>query len=661
MSLRLYSFTASTKRSTASQRGQLLIIATIFLAVLFIIAFSLSFAVTRSSATIKKTNYEKKSLNVAEAGIQKAISILNTNFSYSGETNTSFGDGQFTVSVSTLSSTSKQIDATAYIPNSANPIAVKHLRANAIIDATMVAFTYGVQIGEGGLLMRQNTKVDGSVYSNGNIVGENNSVITGDAYVAAGVESNANQAHDVCAGSTPPATCQNYDIGYTIGSEKRDDVAQKFMPTTNKNLVKASLYVKKSSASAPSDATIKIVEDDSGNPAGATVATGTLSGSSVGTTYSWIDVGFSSNPPLTDTKHYWIVFDSNGNYTSANHFIWSYDNNAEGNYAQGKGVYGENFSNKPIYNINNNSTGDLGFKIWLGSGTTGINGVIVRGDAHAHSIANSKICGNAYYFETSAIDSSSLNFLNDPTHADCDPPLPDPPAVLTPGANYQPTADPVPQAMPLSDANISDWEQNAVNGGTKTCTGGVYTPANNESIGPVKIPCDLNVTGGDTVIIGGPVWVAGDIILGNNAIIKLAPAFGALSTSVVADDQANPTIKGVINVGQGVKICGSAGYDSANNRCYPSNGSYIMFLSTHKNSVTNGIILQNTSDGAIFYTSQSRLEVQNNSKAKQITGWGIELKNNAEIKYEIGLSSSAFTSGPGASWTVADESWSEIP
>lgn len=645
----------------SNQKGQLLIIATIFLAVLFIIAFSLSFAVTHSSTTIKKTNYEKKSVNIAEAGIQKAIDSLNSNFSYSGESNTSFGDGQFTVSVSTLSSTSKQIDATAYIPNAANPITMKHLRANAIIDATTIAFTYGVQIGEGGLLMRQNTKVDGSVYSNGNIVGENNSVITGDAYVAAGVESGANQAHDVCAEAVPPATCQNYDIGYTVGSEKRDDIAQKFMPTTNKNLVKISLYVKKSSSSAPSDATIKIVEDDSGNPTGDTVATGTLSGSSVGTTYAWIDVSFSSNPPINDTKHYWIVFDSNGNYTSANHFIWSYDNNTGGNYAQGKGVYGENFSNKPIYNINNNSNGDLGFKVWLGSGTTSISGATVRGDAHAHSITTSKICGNAYYYEASEIDTASLDFLNSPTHADCDPPLPDPPATLTPGTGFQPTADPVPQAMPLSDANIADWEQNAVNGGTKTCTAGSYAPANNESLGPVKVPCDLNVTGGNTLIIGGPIWVAGDIILGNNAIIKLAPAFGALSTSVVADDPGNPTTKGVINVGQGVKVCGSAGYDAANNKCLASNGSYIMFLSTYKNSVTNGIILQNTSDGAIYYTSQSRIEVQNNSKAKQITGWGIELKNNAEIKYEIGLSSSAFTSGPGASWTVAPNSWSIIP
>src|SRR3972149_2857822 len=110
MSLRLYGSTALRLQldalrlygSTASQRGQLLIIATIFLAVLFIIAFSLSFAVTRSGATIKKTNYEKKSLNAAEAGIQKAISTLNDSPSYTGETNTIFSDGHFTTSVTSI-------------------------------------------------------------------------------------------------------------------------------------------------------------------------------------------------------------------------------------------------------------------------------------------------------------------------------------------------------------------------------------------------------------------------------------------------------------------------------------------------------------------------------------------------------------------------------
>ena len=86
-----------------------------------------------------------------------------------------------------------------------------------------------------------------------------------------------------------------------------------------------------------------------------------------------------------------------------------------------------------------------------------------------------------------------------------------------------------------------------------------------------------------------------------------------------------------------------------------------MFLSTHHNATTNGIKLKNNSDGAIFYTTQSKIEVENNSSAKQITGWGVELENNSNIVYEVGLASSAFTTGPGASWTVADESWSEIP
>lgn len=655
MALKLYG-------STASQRGQLLIIATIFLAVLFIIAFSLSFAVTRSSTTIKKTNYEKKSTNVADAGIQRAIAALNDSSSYTGETNTVFGDGQFTTSVTSINSTTKQIDATAYIPNAANPIITKHLRANATIDATFVSFTYGVQIGEGGLTLKQNSSITGSIYSNGGITGENGSYITGDAFVAAGVDAAPDQIHDACAiGSS--GTCQNYDIGYTVSSQKRNDVAQRFKPNTNKNLVKASLRLKK--VGSPSDATIMVIEDSGGVPSnngGDVVATGTLQSSLVGSSYGWIDITFTTNPSLVDSQYYWLVFHG-GSYTAANHFIWSYDNNAGGTYlaANANGKYSENYSNKPWNNVNSNANGDLEFKIFLGSGTTGITDTTVKGDAHAHSITRSKICGSAYYYGTSTIDTESLNFLNSPTHTVCDPPSPAPPAVLTPGAGYQPTADPTPQAMPISDANIADWESAALAGGIKTCTSGSYIPADGETLGPIKIPCDLKIENGQIVTVNGPIWVAGDITLDNSSIIKLAPAFGSLSTTIIADDPANPTTKGIIKTQTHVKICGSAGYNSGSGECNPSNGSYIMVLSTHHNATTNGIQLKNHSDGAIFYTSLSKIEVEQSASAKQITGWGVELENNSNIFYEVGLASSAFTTGPGASWTVADESWSEIP
>lgn len=634
-----------------NQKGQLLIIASIFLSVIFIIAFSLGLAVTHSGSTIKKTNYEKKSTNVADAGIQKAITSLNSGSSYNGETNTAFGDGQFTTSVTSINSTTKQIDAIAYIPNAANPIITKHLRTNATIDATTISFTYGVQIGEGGITMGNNSSITGSVYSNGNITGGTNTPISGDAYVAAGVDSSPDQSHEVCAGSTPPGTCLNYDIGYQVGSEKRYDIAQKFKPASNKKLVKISLYIKKSSASTPSDATIKIVEDNAEAPTGTVVATGTLSGSSTGTTYAWIDVGFAANPSIQDSKYYWILFDSSGGYTSGNHFIWSYDNNSGGIYAQGKGIYSENYSTKPINNINGNASGDLAFKIWTGSGSTKIDSVEVGGHAHANTISNSKVCGDAYY---ATIDASSLNFLNAPTSPTCTAPL-------TNGTAHPGSADPAPQAMPISIANITDWENDALTGGTVTCSSGIYTPANGVPLGPKKIPCDFVITGGNTLTITGPLWVAGNITIGNNAAIVLSPGFGGLSTTVIADDPANITTKGIITVNQGVHICGSAGYNSGTNQCNASNSSYTMFLSTHDNTATDGIILENNSDGAIYYTSQSKIEIKNNAKAKQITGWGVELDNNANVAYEIGLSTAAFSAGPGASWAVAPGSWSEIP
>jgi len=59
-------------------------------------------------------------------------------------------------------------------------------RKNKLVLNTGVgaSFNYGVQIGNGGLVMENTSKVIGSVYSNGNITGNNSPVITGDAFLA---------------------------------------------------------------------------------------------------------------------------------------------------------------------------------------------------------------------------------------------------------------------------------------------------------------------------------------------------------------------------------------------------------------------------------------------------------------------------------------------
>ena len=54
------------------------------------------------------------------------------------------------------------------------------------IDAsqTGASFNYGVQVGDGGITMDNNTIINGNVFSNGSIVGTNNATITGDGFAA---------------------------------------------------------------------------------------------------------------------------------------------------------------------------------------------------------------------------------------------------------------------------------------------------------------------------------------------------------------------------------------------------------------------------------------------------------------------------------------------
>ena len=55
----------------------------------------------------------------------------------------------------------------------------------AVTAATdSVSFNYGVQIGAGGLKMKNNGRVEGNVYSDGDIIGTNSPVITGDAWAS---------------------------------------------------------------------------------------------------------------------------------------------------------------------------------------------------------------------------------------------------------------------------------------------------------------------------------------------------------------------------------------------------------------------------------------------------------------------------------------------
>lgn len=62
------------------------------------------------------------------------------------------------------------------------------------------SFFYGIQVGQGGFLMENNSVINGSVYSGGNIVMRNNSRINGDAFVASTSSIAGNSPSTLIAG-----------------------------------------------------------------------------------------------------------------------------------------------------------------------------------------------------------------------------------------------------------------------------------------------------------------------------------------------------------------------------------------------------------------------------------------------------------------------------
>lgn len=192
--------------------------------------------------------------------------------------------------------------------------------------------------------------------------------------------------------------------------------------------------------------------------------------------------------------------------------------------------------------------------------------------------------------------------------------------------------DPIPLPIPQSD--IDNWKEQAAAGGavgSQTYSSGTW------ELGPVKILGDLTVQNTATLVIKGTIWVTGNVTVGNSARVQLASSYGSLSGQIISDGRITLQNNSV-----------SSGSGTA--------GSYLMYLST--SSANPALMIQNFAQADILYTSQGWINVANNSSMRQITGYGIQLENSAQVTYEIGLQDAAFTSGPSAGWKVTN--WQEI-
>jgi Tfp pilus assembly protein PilX len=276
-------------------------------------------------------------------------------------------------------------------------------------------------------------------------------------------------------------------------------------------------------------------------------------------------------------------------------------------------VIGNVFSNGNV-----TGAGSITNNITIAGNGHKIDGPTVGGDATVHSCYNSAITGTLYYVS----GGSRVNC----TYG----------AAVDRGPNE---IDPV--ALPISDTQINSWKTEAAKGGVASND---VTVSGTESLGPIQVgtslaPKNLIISNNAILNVTGNIYVTGTITTGSasGTTIRLDSSYGSSSGVVIAD--------GSITINNNVNLLGSG-----------QAGSYILVLSTK--SGANAISVGNNSVGAIFYTSAGGITLNNNMKAREITGYQVTLGNNAEIQYESGLESATFGSGPGGSWKVS--SWKEI-
>lgn len=190
--------------------------------------------------------------------------------------------------------------------------------------------------------------------------------------------------------------------------------------------------------------------------------------------------------------------------------------------------------------------------------------------------------------------------------------------------------------LAVTEQQISEWKEEAESGGVHE---GNYTlsGSSQDSIGPLKINGNMVLSSSAQLTLMGAVWVTGNVTVQNLAVARLHSSYGSTSGVFLAD--------GVITLQSLSESKGSG-----------QSGSYLMYLST--SPANPAIAIKNNAKADILYTNRGWIEIQNNAKMRELTGYGIHTKNNAVVEYEAGLASSSFSSGPGGGWSVL--SWEEV-
>ncbi|OHA20455.1 MAG: hypothetical protein A2836_02685 [Candidatus Taylorbacteria bacterium RIFCSPHIGHO2_01_FULL_45_63] len=292
-------------------------------------------------------------------------------------------------------------------------------------------------------------------------------------------------------------------------------------------------------------------------------------------------------------------------------------------FANSSSIKGNLFSNGPISGSGNMVLGDI-----ISAGPMGsVSGMHATSSIYAHTISNSTADKNAYY---QSISGSTVL-----------------------GTSYPASADQATSSMPIPDSDIFEWESDAAAGGTATCSGGSYNVSSGAvTLGPIKIPCDLNISNIADITLAGPVWVTGTINLSNSADISVDASLSGKSVAIIADKSSNRSSGSKINISNSVTFSGAG------------SNSYILLVSMNNDAENGGgnqamTISNNISGEVLVYAPHGLISLANSISLREVTSYKLTLSNSAVVEYKSGLASLLFTAGPSGGYIITD--WKEVP
>lgn len=582
--------------------------AAIMILVFFFVFISLTILIGIVTPTIREfriagDNFQsKQSYYLAESGVEDVLYRLKKGITTDNtESLPPVGDSQATTTITNLGGNQKKISSLGDAGSRQRKIDV------TLTTDTGVSFNYGVQVGQGGIDLKGSSGINGNVYANGPITGETSSFITGTAISANSPALDADQSN----GSGTPTN--NIVFGNATATQ---DIAQSFRVETSSPLNKVQLYIKK--VGSPSNATVKIMNDVNGNIGTSVFASGTLTASSVTTSYGWINVAFTTNPLLNTGTTYWMVIDASTS-SSKYYIIGGTTGNA---YTTGSSKIGQL---NGTWNNTNSNIIDYFFSLYLG----GVNGLI---QGSSLSQWNQLSVGTS---GTGTAQAHTVNYTEAPGLIYCQSGV---------GNNKSCTNQPDPTYIeyPLSDANITYWKNEAVTGGT---INGNYDVSNSNTahLGPKKITGNLTVGGSGILYLTGTVHVQGNVIVSGSGKIVLDSSYGNSSGVLVSD--------GYLDLGGSGQLNGTG-----------QSGSYILFITTSNCDVSfcakNAITISGSAGSVVLNAQKGTIGFSGSASAKEATGYKVSLSGSAVVSYESGLTDMNFSSGPSGTWNV--DSWKEV-